>query len=71
MTEEIKWVKIFSSADPIECGIIRSMVEEHEIPVVILNQQDSAYVSIGEIQLLAPVESADEARLLILSFQDS
>ncbi len=70
MATDIKWVRAFSTADPIKCGLVRTMLEDHKIPTVIMNQQDSVYVSIGELQLLVPEAMSDDARLLILSLED-
>ena len=58
------FVKVFATADHIENGIIVSMLQEHGIESVVMNKQDSAYVSIGEIELY--VASSDKERALEL-----
>ena len=45
------------------------MLNEHGIPTIEMNKQDSVYVVIGELELLVPKGHADEAHLLILSLK--
>lgn len=45
------WVKIFTTDLLYKAEIARGVLEEHEIKAVVLNKQDSAYVSIGQFEL--------------------
>lgn len=46
-----KWIKIFSSNNPIQIEIIKQMLEENNLFSVILNRQDSSYNMFGTIDL--------------------
>ena len=61
------WVKVFSSIDVIKSEIVKTMLIEQGIPAIMMNKQDSAYVVIGDIELMVPSDYADEAFLLITS----
>ena len=69
MSDQLQWVKVFATTDPIEAGIVKTMLSEHGIPTIEMNKQDSVYVVIGELELLVPKVHADEAHLLILSLK--
>jgi hypothetical protein len=49
--EEDPWEMIFSSAMPYQVEIVRSLLFENDIVSVIINKQDSAYLTFGEIEL--------------------
>ncbi len=63
------FVKVFTTNDQIEGGIIASMLQEKDIKAVLMNKQDSAYVSIGEIELYVPAIDFDRALRLIEDLQ--
>lgn len=37
-----------------KASIIKGMLEENNVPVSLLNKQDSSYVNFGEIELYVP-----------------
>ena len=47
-----------------EAAILRGMLEENQIPVMVVNKQDSSYVFLGEIEVYVPVHLKDLARSL-------
>ncbi|OYU56352.1 MAG: hypothetical protein CFE25_03685 [Chitinophagaceae bacterium BSSC1] len=49
-----QWKKIFSTRNYAEASIIQGLLEENEIPVQVLNKQDSSYVNFGDIELYVP-----------------
>ena len=55
------WVKIYSSTALYEVEVLKSRLEEAEIPAVIMNKQDSAYLNFGRVELYVPEESAKQA----------
>ncbi len=65
MMEEDRWVRVYHTADPIENGILVSVLQDHGIEVVSMNKQDSAYVSIGDIELLVQSKDVEAAQRLI------
>lgn len=47
---EIDWKKLKTYNSAIEAEIVKQMLEEHDIPSVLLNKQDSSYL-FGKIEL--------------------
>lgn len=46
-----QWYKVYASPNIAEANIVKGMLEENEIPVIILNKQDSSYLNFGELEL--------------------
>ena len=59
------WVKIFSSTIPNQAEIIKGMLLENEIESVILNKQDSSYLSFGDIEMYVHPDDVASANQLI------
>lgn len=53
-----QWQKVFSTRVYPEAAIIKGMLEENQIPVQLLNKQDSSYPMFGDIQLFVPGQYA-------------
>lgn len=49
---ERDWVKVYSSNQLHTVELLRHLLHENDIDSILLNQQDSIYVSIGEIHLM-------------------
>lgn len=58
-------IKIYTTTDSLESGIFVSLLGEHGIESFVMNKQDSAYVSIGDIELFVAEEDVEKARKLI------
>ena len=48
------WEKIYSTRNYPEASIIQGLLEENNIPVQVLNKQDSSYLNFGDIELYVP-----------------
>ena len=59
------WQNIFSTRVYAEAAIIKGMLEENQIPVQVLNKQDSSYPMFGDIQLFVPAHLQVTAEELI------
>jgi hypothetical protein len=59
------WDKVFSTKNLAEASIIQGLLEENEVPVQILNKQDSSYPMFGEIELYVPAHLKITAKQLI------
>lgn len=59
------WKKIFATRNPAEASIIQGMLEENEMPVQMMNKQDSSYLNFGDIELYVPAHLVETARQLI------
>jgi len=47
---EKHWVKLFTTADPMQAEITKQMLEEHGVSAVVMNKQDSSY-RFGQVEL--------------------
>ena len=60
------WQKIYSTRFYTEAEIVRGKLEENEIPVQLLNKQDTMYnVALGEIEVYVPTHLQELARSLL------
>ncbi len=59
------WQKIFSTRNPAEASIIQGMLEENQVPVQVMNKQDSSYLNFGDIELYVPGHLSETAKQLI------
>ena len=64
------WVLLTMSQDQHGIQILKSLLESNQIPAIILNKQDSAYLAFGDIELYVPREKFVKARYLIDKNQD-
>jgi hypothetical protein len=60
-----QWEAIFSSSKLYQVEIMKSLLEDENIPCVIINKQDSAYIVIGEIELYVKSEDILKAKQII------
>jgi len=59
------WFKLYITRNYAEAAIIKGMLEENNVPVFILNKQDSSYLVFGEIELYVPFHLKDIAKQLL------
>ncbi len=59
------WKRVHTTKDLAEAEILRGLLEKNQVPVTILNRQDSSYVFLGEIELYVPAHLKDLACSLI------
>ncbi|MBY0481087.1 MAG: DUF2007 domain-containing protein [Chitinophagaceae bacterium] len=59
------WEKIFSTRNYAEASIIQGLLTENEIPVQVLNKQDSSYINFGDIELYVPAHLKLTAQQLL------
>ena len=57
----MNWHLIYTTTLYFQAAIIKGKLEENNIPVKLLNRQDSMYISVGEIELYVPVHLKDIA----------
>lgn len=65
---ENNWIKLLVGSNPIEIEITKQMLEEHDIPAVVMNKQDSSY-RFGSVELYVH-ESQEAAARLLLAVND-
>ena len=59
------WQKIFTTRNQAEAFIIQGMLEENNVPVQIMNKQDSSYLNFGDIDLFVPEHLLETGKQLI------
>lgn len=64
------WVKIYVTDNLIRAEILKSVLAENEIESVIVNKQDRAYITIGEIELYTLKNKALSACQIIEKIKD-
>ncbi len=62
---EKDWVKVYSSTLAYNVELVKQILEQKNVGSIILNQQDSAYVTIGEIELYVKREQVILAKDII------
>jgi hypothetical protein len=58
---EKNWVKIFTSTNYYQSEIVKQMLIEHHITSVLINKQDSAHRTFGNIEVYIHQEDFSEA----------
>jgi hypothetical protein len=59
------WFLLFSTTQFAEANIVKGVLEENQIPVQLLNKQDSSYLVFGEIELYVPAHLREMAQQLL------
>jgi hypothetical protein len=59
------WKKILTKTSYAEVSIIQGMLEENQVPVQVLNKQDSSYPMFGYIEIYVPEHLAETAKQLL------
>ena len=65
---EENWEKVYTSGTLYRVEILRTLLEEAEIPSIIFNKQDSSYITIGDIELYVTAENVLRARRIVENF---
>lgn len=59
------WKKILTRTSYAEASIIQGVLEENQVPVQLLNKQDSSYPMFGYIEIYVPEHLAETAKKLL------
>ena len=60
-----QWVVVHSSTNFYEITFMRGLLETHNIRSIVLNQQDSAYLAFGRVELHVRTEDFMRAKYLL------
>ena len=60
------WSVVYSDGFPPAVELRRAVLEQHEIPAVVLNKRDSSYL-FGFVELLVQDEDFDRAKVALMS----
>lgn len=64
------WVSVFTTNEEFEAERITELLIDSNIPAVILNQKDSSYIMLGEINVMVNKEHKEEAEKVIKNKND-
>ena len=65
------WELIFSTATLYQAEILKSLLEEENIISVIINKQDSSYLSFGEIELYVKQDDVLRAKQITIRIPEN
>lgn len=67
MTTETKWISVYKTINKFEAEVIKGNIEHEGIPCVLVNKQDSSYLTLlpGMVELRVPEESIALAHMII------
>ncbi|WP_207492007.1 putative signal transducing protein [Aridibaculum aurantiacum] len=60
-----KWSLLYSARTLPEATIVQGMLEENNVPVMVMNKQDSSYLNFGYIEVYVPFHLMDVAKQLM------
>lgn len=67
---ESSWACAATAPTAAVAAVWCSMLEENNVPCVVLNQQDSSYLSFGAIQVMVPKDMLMKAKTLIAQIEE-
>ena len=67
MSDKIKWICIYKSNNKFDAEVVKGNLESNEVPCVMINKQDSSYMSFGYVELHVPEEFKTQAENLIIN----
>jgi len=59
------WYLLLRTDKYTDAEILRGLLEENQIPVVLVNKQDSSYIFLGDIEVYVPLQFKELARDLM------
>jgi hypothetical protein len=62
---EKNWSLIFTTTESFQAAILKGKLEENNIPVFVLNKEDSSFLNFGDIQVYVPNQFKDAATGLV------
>ena len=65
------WVMISNSSAPYQAEILKSLLDEENIMSVIINKQDSSYLTFGEVELYVKQDDVLRAQQIITRIPES
>ena len=60
-----QWHLLYKTRNYAEASIVQGMLEQNQIPVQIMNKQDSSYLNFGDIEVYVPAGFKDVAKSLL------
>ncbi|MDZ4845899.1 MAG: DUF2007 domain-containing protein [Chitinophagales bacterium] len=68
---EKDWIKVFTTPDVIKADLVKDLLDNNDIPAVVLNKKETLTALIGEAEVYVEREDAVKAINLIKSTFDA
>lgn len=65
MSDKIKWICVYKSNNKFDAEVVKGNLESNEVPCVMINKQDSSYMSFGYVELHVPEEFNTHAETIL------
>ena len=59
------WYLLYTTRDLTKANIIKGMLEENNVPAMLVNKQSSSYIIFGDVELYVPDHLKDVAEELV------
>jgi len=64
------WTTVFTTNSDIEAAFVQGLLQNSDIPAVVMNQSDSAY-KFGDIKIMTTTEKVMDANLVIKEYLEN
>ena len=61
----MNWVRVYSSTNLQHIELLKHILKENDIDAIVMNKQDSFYITIGEIDLMVKGEEVLRSKKII------
>jgi hypothetical protein len=65
MSDRIKWICVYKSNNKFDAEVVKGNLESYDVTCVMINKQDSSYISFGYVELHVPEEFKTQAETII------
>jgi hypothetical protein len=65
------WEVAFSTSQLYQAEMLKDLLEDNKIPAIIINKQDSSYLSFGDIEVYVKRDDILQAKLIVNRFQSN
>lgn len=66
---EPDWTLAYTTNKPIQAQMVKQMLENEGIESIIINKNDSTYLTFGEVEIYVNKDLLEKARNLIIAFE--
>lgn len=64
------WTTVFTTNSDIEAAFVQGLLQNSDIPAVVMNQSDSAY-KFGDIKIMTTTEKVMDANIVIKEYLEN
>ena len=64
------WITVYITGSDIEAAFVQGLLQNSDIPAIVMNQSDSAY-KFGDIKIMTPPEKVMDANLVLKNYLEN